>query len=141
MSQENVEIVRAGFAAWSAGTPDLDVHLSRFHPELVYHPREDEPDPSPHIGRDAYAQLIRGFVNSFSEITIEVLELIDADDLVIAPTVLHGRIRDSGAEVTDTYIFVSKLQDGLIVECWEYRTTEEALEAVGLTGQDAHADS
>src|SRR2546426_4532030 len=136
MSQENVEIVRGGFAAWSAGTPDLDVHLSRFHPQLVYHPRADEPDPSPQIGRDAYAQLIRGFVDSFSEITIEVLELIDADDLEIAPTVLHGRLRDSGAEVSDTYVFVFELRDGLIVECWEYRTKEEAFEAVGLRDQD-----
>jgi ketosteroid isomerase-like protein len=141
MSQSNVEIVRAGFAAWSAGTPDLDEHLSRFHPQLVYHPRADEPDPSPHIGRDAYARLIRGFVDSFSEITIEVVELIDADDLVIAPTVLHGRLRDSGAEVSDTYVFVSKLRDGLVAECWEYRTKEEALEALGLSEQDAHADS
>jgi ketosteroid isomerase-like protein len=139
MSRENVEIVRAGFAAWSAGTPDLDVHLSRFHPQLVYHPRADEPDPSPHIGRDAYAQLISGFVDSFAEVTIEVLELIEADDLVIAPTVLRGRIRDSGAEVRDTYVFVSKLRDGLNVECWEYRTIEEALEAAGLSQRSQRA--
>jgi len=141
MPQENVEIVRAGLAAWSAATPDLDEHLSRFHPQLVYHPRADEPDPSPHIGRDAYALLIRGFVDSFSDVTIEMRELIDADDLVVAPTVLHGRLRDSGVEVSDTYVFAFKLQDGLIVEGWEYRTTEEALEAVGLSEQDAHADS
>jgi ketosteroid isomerase-like protein len=88
MSQENVEIARAAFEAWNAG--ELQDVLSHFHPELVYHPRADEPDPSPHVGRDAYERLVYGFVDSFSEVTFEVLELIDAGDHVIASTVLHA---------------------------------------------------
>ena len=135
MSQENVEIVRAILAAWNArpGEPDF----AHFHPELVYHPRADEPDPSPHVGRDAYERLIYGFVDSFSEVTFEVLELIDAGDHVITPTVLHavlhGQGSTGGAGVSDTYVFVYKLRDGLVVEGWEYRTKQEALAAVGLS--------
>jgi ketosteroid isomerase-like protein len=143
VSQENVEIARAAFEAWNAG--ELADALSRFHPEIVYHPRADEPDPSPHVGRDAYERLAYGFVDSFSEVTLEVLELIDAGDHVIASTVLHavlhGQGSASGAGVSDTYVFVYKLRDGLIVEGWEYRTKQEALEAVGLSEQDAHTDS
>jgi ketosteroid isomerase-like protein len=130
MSQANVDIVRAGFEAWNAGE-ELDAYLSGFHPQLVYHPRSDEPDPSPHIGLEAYERLLRGFVDAFSEITVEVLDLIDAGKHVIASTVIHGRIGAGGGEVTDTYVFVYKLRDGLVVEGWEYRTKEEALEAVG----------
>ena len=135
MSQENVEIVRAAFEAWNAGELQLQDVLSHFHPQLVYHPRADEPDPSPHVGRDAYERLVYGFVDSFSEVTFEVLELIDAGDHVIASTVLHAVLRGQGrasAGVSDTYVFVYKLRDGLIVEGWEYRTKQEALEAVGL---------
>ena len=143
MSQENVEVVRAAFEAWNAG--DMEALLAHFHPELVYHPRTDEPDPSPHVGRDAYERLVYGFVDSFSEVTVEVLEVIDAGDHVIASTVLHvvlhGQESASGAGVSDTYVFVYKLRDGLIVEGWEYRTKQEALEAVGLSEQDAHAES
>ena len=95
MSQENVEIVRAAFEAWNAG--ELQDVLSHFHPELVYHPRADEPDPSPHVGRDAYERLVYGFVDSFSEVTLEVLELIDVGDHVIASTVLHGVLRGQGS--------------------------------------------
>ena len=135
MSQENVEIVRAVFAAWNAG--DMEALLADVHPELVYHPRADEPDPSPHVGRDAFERLVRGFVDSFSEVTLEVLELIDAGDHVIASTVLHVVLRGqgsrSGAGVSDTYVFVYKVRDGLVVEGWEYRTKQEALEAVGLS--------
>jgi ketosteroid isomerase-like protein len=143
MSQENVEIVRASFEAWNAR--DMEALFAHSHPDLVYHPRTDEPDPSSHVGRDAFEQLTYGFVDSFSEATFEVLELIDAGDHVIASTVLHVVLRGqgsaSGAGVSDTYVFVYKLRDGLIVEGWEYRTKQEALEAVGLTEQDAHADS
>jgi ketosteroid isomerase-like protein len=134
MSQENAEIVRAAFEAWNAG--ELQDVLSHFHPELVYHPRADEPDPSPHVGRDAYERLVHGFVDSFSEVTFEVLELIDAGDRVIAVTVLHAVLRGQGsassAGVSDTYVFAFKLRDGLVVEGWEYRTKREALEAGGL---------
>src|SRR5437763_1200504 len=138
MSQENVEIVRAVFAAWNAGDMEaLEALSPHFHPEFVYHPRADEPDPSPHVGRDAYERLVLGFVESFSEVTFEVLELIDAGDRVIASTVLHavlhGQGSASGAGVSDTYVFVYKLRDGLVVEGWEYRTKQEALEAVGLS--------
>ena len=134
MSQENVEVMRAGLAAWNAG--DMEALFAHFHPDLVYHPRADEPDPSPHVGRDAYERLFYGFVDSFSEVTFEVLEVIDAGDYVIAATVLkavlHGQGSASGAGVSDTYVFVVKLRDGLVVEGWEYRTKQEALEAVGL---------
>ena len=146
MSRENVENARAAFAAWNArpGEPDLAGVFAHFHPELVYHPRADEPDPSPHVGRDAYERLTYGFFDSFSEVTFEVLELIDAGDHVIVSTVLHAVLHgqeSANAGVSDTYVFVYKSRDGLIVEAWEYRTKQEALEAVGLSEQDAHADS
>src|SRR6476660_674819 len=114
MSQENVEIVRRGFEAVNAGEPDFSI----YHPALVYHPRADEPDPSPHIGREAFERLALGFVEAFSTAKFDVEGLIDAGDLVIASTVMHGRGRASGADVTDAYVFVYKLRDGLIVEGW-----------------------
>ena len=134
MSQENIDVVQAAFETWNANTGEPD--FSFFHPELVYHPRADEPDPSAHVGRDEYERLFLGFVESFSEVTVEVLELIDAGDRVIASTVVHARLSASGADVNDAYVFVYKLRDGLIVEGWEYRTRPEALEAVRLSEQE-----
>jgi ketosteroid isomerase-like protein len=140
VSEANVDAVRAGFQAWNAGE-GLDAYFSRFHPQLVYHPRADEPDPTPHVGRAAYERLIRGFVDSFSRVTLEVLELIDGGDRVVVPTVLNARVRGSEAEVSDTYVFVYRLSEGLIVEGWEYRTKQEALEAAGLSEHDVQAGS
>ena len=130
MSQENVEIVRLGFEALNAGEPDFSI----FDPALVYHPRTDEPDPSAHVGRDAFERLLVGFLESFRDLRFDVLELIDAGgDRVIVSTTMHGRGAASGASVDDTYVFVYELRDGLVVEGWEYRTRQEALEAAGLS--------
>jgi ketosteroid isomerase-like protein len=129
-----VRSVRQAFAALNRR--DFDVLVIGLDPNVVYHPRADEPDPSPHVGRDAYERLVDGFVESFSEVTFEVLEVIDAGDHVITSTVLHAVLRGQGsasAGVSDTYVFVFKSRDGLIVEGWEYRTKQEALEAVGLS--------
>ena len=135
-----VRSVRRGYAAVSRR--DFDLLAISVDPGIVYHPRADEPDPSPHVGRDAYEQLAYGFADSFSEVTYEVLELIDAGDHVIVSTVLHAVPHGQGsARVRDTYVFVHELRDGLVVEGWEYRTKQEALEAVGLSEQDARADS
>ena len=130
MTEEGVDLMRRAFEyTYTPDTfpgPILDI----YHADLVYHPRSDEPDPSPRVGREAFERLIGGFVEAFSEITFDVDEVIDAGEYTIAVTVLHGRGGASGAEVSDAYAFVYKVSDGLVVEGWEYRTKEEALEAV-----------
>jgi hypothetical protein len=64
-----------------------------------------------------------------------VEELIDAGDLVIASTVMHGQGSASGADVSDAYVFVYRLRDGLIVEGWEYRTRQEAEGGAARSGR------
>jgi ketosteroid isomerase-like protein len=128
VSQENVEIIRRAYEALNAGQHDYSI----FHPTLIYHPRADEPDPSAHAGRDAFERLLDGFLESFSDLRFDVLEVIDAGDRVIASTMIHGRGAASGASVEDAYVIVHRLRDGLVVEGWEYRTEQEALRAVGL---------
>jgi ketosteroid isomerase-like protein len=128
VSRDNVEMVRSGFEELNAGRNDY----SLFHPALIYHPRSDEPDPSAHIGRDAFEQLRDGFLESFRDVRCDVLELIDVGDRVIASTMIRGRGAASGASVEDAYVFVYKLQDGVVVEGWEYKTRQEALDAVRL---------
>jgi len=129
MSQEAVELLRRA-AEFTYTQDSFGEILPIFHPDLVYHPRADEPDPSPHVGRDAYERLIRGFLDAFSKITFEIDEMLDVGDCAIASTVLHGRGSASGADVAEPYVFVYQARDGLVVQGWEYRTLPEALEAV-----------
>ena len=124
-----MEVIERAYEALNAGQPVY----SFFHPALIYHPRSDEPDPSAHVGRDAFERLLDGFLESFRDLRFDVLGLIDAGDRVIASTMMHGRGAASGASVEDAYVIVYQLRDGLVVEGWEYRTEQEALKAVGLS--------
>ncbi|HVS28653.1 MAG TPA: nuclear transport factor 2 family protein [Solirubrobacteraceae bacterium] len=129
MSQEDVAHVRGLFEKFSRR--GLDAAFDDYHLDLVYHPREDEPDASVHVGRDSFERLIRGWYEAFPEITFDIKDVTDAgDDLVVCSTILHARGGASGVDVNDPYVFVYKLRDGLVIEGWEYRTTEEALEAI-----------
>ena len=51
MSQENVEIVRAVFAAWNAG--DMEAIRDRCDPEIVMRTPDRWPEPGPYFGREA----------------------------------------------------------------------------------------
>jgi len=51
MSQENVEVVRAGFQAWNAG--DMDAVREMHDPSVIARTLEGWPEPGPFVGRDA----------------------------------------------------------------------------------------
>ena len=51
MSQENVEIVKAGFEAWNAG--DMDALRELYDPDAILRTPEGWPEPGPFFGREA----------------------------------------------------------------------------------------
>jgi ketosteroid isomerase-like protein len=73
--------------------------------------------------------------------TVELEEVIETQDgRVLAVERWRGRGRDGievDARCTDVYSF----RDGLIFRGEGFRVKAEALEAVGLSEQDAHTDS
>jgi len=84
-------------------------------------------------------EIIRRFAACMNRRDVsQLLELCDRN-VVCHPRAGTGAA--SGAEVSDAYVFVYKLRDGLVVEGREYRTRNQALQAVELTEQDARAGS
>ena len=142
MSQENVEVVRCIYAAldrgddeafWKLVAPDFVVDFSR---RLL--------DPVVLCGR--------GQVQPWADRELEMWEggrtrwqpeeVIDAGDKVLAFIRTGGRGKANGAEV-DAYVWnVVTFRDDEPVE-WTYFGEDRAaaLEAAGLSEQDAHADS
>jgi uncharacterized protein len=126
-----VEIVRAAYEfATRTGEPDL----AAFHPDVVWHTREDLPDSRAYRGRDAVAKLFSEWLESFEDFRMDVGELIDAGEQVIAVLRVSGRVRGSDQEVEMPEMHVCRMLDGKIIEVREYPTSAEALKAVGLTG-------
>jgi uncharacterized protein len=138
MSQENVEIVRR--LNEGGDRDDLPAILELLDPGFEWWDRKDDPGATVHRGHDGFTKHMAE-LEADVEMKVEVKELIDAGDYVVAPVRVHGRGRASLAPFEEHEVHVFRLRDGRIIELREYRTTTEALEAVGLSEQDAHADS
>jgi ketosteroid isomerase-like protein len=138
MSQENVEIVREIWADWSR---PLAAPLESFDPEIAWHTRTDAPDAGVYRGHEGVATLTGFWRETFVDLSLEAEEFIDGGECVIVPSQVRGRGKTSDVTVDLHYTFVCKVRDRRIVEVREFADKGEALEAVGLSEQDAHADS
>ena len=138
MSQENVEIVKAAFEAWNAG--DMDAFRELLHPDVTLWLMEDFPEPGPHVGLEAVMRQWKQQREAFDADTADpISDFIDIADHVLVRFVWRGRGLgpDSDMEVTQV-ITVRKGKVFLLEHFWDHA---EALETVGLSEQDAHADS
>jgi len=159
MSQENVEIVRRYFeasvsaneeywkdryslaAAVEAGqlSPSAKEMLSYLHPDLEWKPAFSTQVYRGHLGG---AKAWDEFLEAAGSYVLSLTDVIDAgDDRVIAvvEAVLKGT--GSGIDVTARMCSVMTIRDNMIWHAHDYLDLQEALEAVGLPEQDAHADS
>ena len=133
MSQENVELMRRGVERFNRGGEDEALLEDFYHRDAVYHSREDEPDTGIYRGREAIRDLMRMWRDMFSDFSFDVDEYIDAGDVLVLPGWVRVRARGSSADIREPYNWVAKMRDGRVVEVREYRTTDEALKAAGLS--------
>src|SRR5690349_19519471 len=92
-------------------------------------------------GTEAVRQWWREWLAAWEVVQFEY-ELVDAGDNVVALIDQRMRGRSTGIEVPmGKYAHVYTFKDGLIVHWKLYESQSEALEAVGLSEQDAPADS
>ena len=131
MSQENVEIVRAGYEHFRRTgemlsdqiDPEFVWDLSTFAGwvgQQTYH------------GRDGFAEFMRDWLETWDEWEIEAIERIDAGD--DGGEVMRQRATAKGGGPTVEAVVgqVWTLRDGKVVRQRMYASKAEALEAVGL---------
>ena len=136
MSQENVEIVKAVFRGLDdAG---VDGMLPFLHEEFEYCPAEER--GSVH-GHDGLRRYFRRWMEAWDEFHLRPMEFLDAGDYVFVGAALNGRGRGSGVEVRMEGWQVWLIRGERAARCEEYLDRAEALAAVGLSEQDAHADT
>ena len=137
MSQENVEIVRATFEAWNAG--DMDALRKPYDPDVLTRTPEGWPEPGPFVGREATMRWFEQLRDAWDADALELIsDFIDTADHVLVRFFWRGTGHgpESNMEVTQV-ITVRKGRVFLLEHFWNHA---EALEAVGLSEQDAHAD-
>ena len=121
MSQENVEIVRRGFAAVRAG--DLEAVAEILAPDVKWHGG----DPDDKYGCHDRQEVIEFMRARRGKGVGELLEVIDAGDRVVVvmqPPEQEGEVPSPRANVTT-------FRDGLVVEMIHFESPEAALAHVG----------
>jgi len=124
MSQENVEIVRAIYAAWFEGESARDL----IDPDIEYVNPPDAVEPGTRRGRRAFA----GIRDAYDDVRIEPEEFIDAGDDVVVIARIKGTGRGSGVEVDWRQGYIWTIQSGKGVRFRWFSKPEQALEAAGL---------
>jgi ketosteroid isomerase-like protein len=135
MSEENVELVRRTYeAAYEAGSQaDYDAVVSYFHPEIEFHAYPRSPGVGVYHGKQALREYLENVWERYERGRIEVEELLDAGDQVVAVITLHAVPKRGQNEITVHIVEVFTIRDGLLAERRAYSTRNEALEAAGLS--------
>jgi uncharacterized protein len=134
MSRENLEIAARLYALYERG--DIDGMLSEMDPEIEVDVSDRLPDEGVFRGREAYRSFLEGGFDVWADFRVEVEELLDAGDAVVAlirsVAVGHG----SGAKVEERIAHVAWMRNGTPYRIKVFSDRERALEAAGLS--DSH---
>jgi SnoaL-like protein len=152
MSQENVEVFRGALEHLISGKGEFDSEglLTKLPDEELFDPHiEWDASEVPVLDIAGVYRGVEGVRRYWRDwfAAWEILhfdyEVVDAGDRVVALfNNQRMRGRSTGIEVpVPKYATVSTIQDGLLVHWKLYMSQSAALEAVGLSEQDAHADS
>jgi ketosteroid isomerase-like protein len=93
------------------------------------------PDPESYSGREAFIANLAKLEESFEELVLEPLEIVDLDEWIVVVMSMRGRGRGSDVPVEMTFAQLWSLRDGQAVSLRDFATKAEALEAVGRSSE------
>lgn len=131
MSQENLELVRRGFESYSTGGVDALLEFAaedgvwRTAPEFI-----DSPE---YRGHDGLRSLFSVFTDNFDDWDIELIELHDAGDSVVALIEHGGMIKGTDTPIRQPMgVVFSDFRHGKAGRFNAFETWREALRAADL---------
>jgi uncharacterized protein len=131
MSQENVEMARRAYAAFNRG--DSEGMVADIAPDFEYVTTGAIPGVGGvYRGPEGLSRFLESFWGEFDEPGLEVRELIEAEDQVLAGLTFQGRGKQSGVATTWDIWHVWTVRGGKVVRGQAFTSREQALEAAGL---------
>jgi len=131
MSAENVDIIRRGYEEFSAtGEPTEDIMA----PEFVWDMStfRDWPERKTYEGVEGMREFVGDWTAAWEDWRLEVEDLVDAGDEVVAIVRQSGRSKTTGLPVDMRFAQLWTLSDGRQTRMRMYADPEEALRAAGL---------
>jgi ketosteroid isomerase-like protein len=140
MSQENVERCRAVIDA--VARQDVTRLIELTDREVEWHSRFAQlGEEGVYHGHDGLHRYVRDLADAWEFLRTEVDDFLAVGNVVVLVGRLRYRGKGSGVETEASAGYVTKFRDGRLVYMRAFRDPEEALMALGLSEQDAHADS
>lgn len=131
MSQENVENARRAYEAFNRG--DLEGMVADLAPDFEYVTTGGIPGvDAVYLGPVGLTDFVGWMRDEFEEPRIEVHELTDAGDGVLAEVTLRGRGKQSGVETSWNIWHLWSTREGKVVRGQAFRSRHDALEAAGI---------
>ena len=139
MSQD-LENIRRGYEALSR--LDLDAWLGDVCVDAELHEIAEMPDTAVYRGHDELRRWVESRTEAIESWQWTPEEFIhEAGDTVLIRVRLNARGRGSGLPIEGVVFHVIEMKDAKLARVRGFLNREKALEAVGLSEQDAHADS
>jgi ketosteroid isomerase-like protein len=135
MSQENVEIVRRLLAAAERG--DVEGMLENMTDDVVVDASRRVLDPIVLEGHDGFKKFMAFLREAWANQRLEPEEFIEAGNQVVIPVRVVSTGRTSGVTIDARAAWVNTFRGDKIARLTVYQSRAEALEAVGLSEQDA----
>jgi ketosteroid isomerase-like protein len=131
MSEENVEVVRRGYAAFSE--KGVEGAIPCFTEDAVTYSIPEWPDDPEYHGHDGLRKLTWQWTENFDSFGFDISELRDGGDTVIALYELVGETKGSAMPMRMQIGAVSEFRDGRIARQRLFSSWEGALDAAGLS--------
>jgi ketosteroid isomerase-like protein len=106
------------------------------HPEVEWRPTFQRllgRDTAVHRGRHGAREFLQDLDENFAELRIEISEIRDLGERIVAIGHARGRGKQSGAEVDSSIGYVVEFKNGKVIRMDDYLDAAEALEAAGLS--------
>jgi ketosteroid isomerase-like protein len=139
MTQENVEIVRGAYEAFNRG--QVDGFLAAMHPDVQLVMSAEFPGPPVRHGHAGIRAFGDELNHVFDDYRLLPQSFREVGEKVLVAVRISGLSRATGIDSGANIFQVWTMRDGKATELRDFSSREEALEAVGLSEQDAHADS
>ena len=131
MSEKNLQVVQGSVDAFSRG--DMPAMLELTDPKVVFTPIPDAPDVQSFHGHEGLVRGIAQTIGIWDDFSIELREMRDLDDHVLASLRWWGRGPSSGIQMeVDVYALVT-FREGKIAGWQLFASEQQALEVAGLS--------
>ena len=131
MSQENVEVVKAAFEAFSRD--DWSAFIELLDPEVEWFTTGQFVGGELYRGHAGVRDFVDALSGEFAEFHVEPGNFAQASSVVVADTRVSGMGKRSGVPVELQFTVVVLLRSGRIVQIRNFLERGEALEVAGLS--------